>query len=424
MKPLDPQPKPRPPQEAVALHRIDLLLGLALAAIAAIFCVIRAQLLGGRLNDPVTFGTYFSADTSRVFTNMCLAGESHRAHVHPLFTAFAALPTAFFRLVLRLSNENAVTAYLTLICGAWTFAIWFVLRALKLPRGLAVAFTMVSITSSSAIFWFPVAETHALASLSVLVALLPLFVSPPNKPSFVQLLMVNLGTFGVTITNWLVGIVVTVRCLKLPAAAKVFAATLAISVLVFVGQKLFMWDHEIPGRFGREVSFLAHLEPTRLLQVVQIFFINVVVMAKPEIDVSSFAGGPQLASIHLQSSGLGHQGLLEWVAIISWSCLLILGVHGLVTNRVRFVELSLILGVFLGFHWALYSVYGEETFLFIVNCLPYLLVVASCAYHSRFGRKLVWPLVILLLATAPLNNWRYFKTVTTIVMTPVADLSP
>lgn len=417
---MDLQSEQSPAQSDAATSRMDLLLGLAIAAIAAAFCAIRVQILGGRFNDPATFGTYFSADTSRVFANMSLAGESHRAHVHPLFTAFSALPTALFRFIFRLSAENAVNVFLTLTCAAWTFGMWFVFRALKLPRELAAALTAIGIMSSSAIFWFPVAETHALASLSVLVALIPLLVPSTNKPRFIQLLLINLATFGVTITNWLAGIIVTLRCIKISAAAKIFAATLVISAGVFAAQKLIMWDHEIPGRFGREMSFLARLEPARLLQVAQIFFINVVVMAKPEVEISSFEGGPLREFVHLQTSGMGHQGVIEWVAIAAWSGLLLLGIHGLITQRSSFAGLILTVGGFLGFHWALYSVYGEETFLFIINCLPYLLVIAAFAYYSRFGRRLALPLSIVLLATMPLNNWRYFQTTVNIVSTPIA----
>lgn len=391
-------------------RRLDLTVGLGLSSVASAACIFRSSLLEGRLNDAANFGVYFAADTSRVFANMCMNGQSHRSHIHPLFTAFTAPPVAVFRKAFGASPDVAVNMYMALICGAWTFVIWKIARGLDLPRGLAASLTLLGTTSASAMFWFPVAETHALASLSVAAALLLLVSEPSKRTSFLRHLFVSLGTFGVTITNWLVGLLTSVLILDRRSLIRLVILTIGISATVFAFEKLLMWDHEIPGRYGREVSFLERVNVDRLFQVARIFFVNVMVMAEPHVESSLGALGETLPFIHLQKSSLGHRGALEWAAILSWLGLLSLGFHGLATNFNKNRPLATTLALSLGFHLVLYTAYGDETFLFIINCLPLLLAVCSFAHHSPVGRRLSLPLALGALACSAANNWFYFAS--------------
>jgi hypothetical protein len=89
--------------------------------------------------------------------------------------------------------------------------------------------------------------------------------------------------------------------------------------------------------------------------------------------------------------------------------------HGLSSNFRKHFALAVTVAVSLGFHLALYTAYCDETFLFIINCLPLLLVVCSFAHLSPLGRRLSLPLALSTLVLSAVNNWFYFASTAKIV---------
>jgi hypothetical protein len=202
---------------------------------------------------------------------------------------------------------------------------------------------------------------------------------------------------------------VSVQSLTRREVLKVIAATLGISAVLWAGGKILIENTEVPVRLGREANFMHAPTLGRLANVARTVLVNAVVMTRPSGLPASPDSSKPIPVVHLQESLPGQGGALEWMAILLWLVVFGLGLLGFWRSRSP-LPLKRTLAVYLACTVALYAVYGEETFLFVVSCLPYLLIIAAHMVHvvpPKWGTALLAG-ALLVVAT---SNWRYFDQV-------------
>lgn len=170
--------------------------------------------LGGTLKPIVfffeSFDTWFESDIGRVIDNMTVQSSSHwRTNVHPVFSLFLYFPTYIFRKFFDFSPiiaARAVTSGLTLI---WTASFYSLMRMMKHKRIDSILFTLLALISSSSVFWMIIPETFLPGSITIVFALFFALVAENQKLSEVWFAIVSAITSFFTVTNWMVGIIIS-----------------------------------------------------------------------------------------------------------------------------------------------------------------------------------------------------------------------
>ncbi len=381
----------------------DALIAAVIALLAALGSYAASSLIDPIALDEQTGDVFFGADAPRVFANMTDRHSNYfRTTVHPLLPLVMFSPVQLLRTVARLDSISAVRLYVALAAGLWSTVVFVLLRRIGCRRVDALLFTALATSSAAATFWFAVPETYAFGSLTILLALL--FVSEAERrplPTswFVAL---NVGTLGVTVTNWMAGLVATLAFRPWRQMCRIAAVAFAI-VLALQAFELVLFSRVRPLFYSLGQEITLYTRPPSLEGVgdaAMTFAVHAMVM--PSITLVDNAKRPEWPKMRVRhglwawASGLGE------IAAAVWTVLLTLGAWAFLSladhRRLRFV-----LGGTLAGQLALHLVYGDETFLYALHWLPLLVLVAAMSTQTR-ARRVALLLCCSMVVLASLNN--------------------
>jgi hypothetical protein len=292
-----------------------------------------------------------------------------------LFSLVALSINIPLRHVLHLSPEAAVRVTIGGMSALWIALLYGVLRTVGCRRLDAVLFALVAGTSAGALFWTAIPETYLFSSTTILFTLL-VAAWAQRRVIPVWLEVATAATaLSMLLTNWMYALIsmVTRRSLRdvLQLAVNAFFV-----VTILWGLEKYMCES---AQF-----FLGHHEVVvkpRAIEAWEVFFLHAMVM-------------PDFLTMPNETAGLwpkfSVQGALSWhltpwgpVALLAWLALLALGLWALFTlrslGRFRFV-----LGVALLGQLALHTVFGNETFLYVLDWVPTLVLVVAMASLTRW----------------------------------------
>ncbi|WP_414571529.1 hypothetical protein [Nostoc sp. CCY 9925] len=392
--------------QQIQQHWIDILITFVLA-IAGGF----ASYLGAQLIDPVivrVWDVWFSGDTPRVFDNMTsLSSDHQRLRVHPLFSLIAYPPVKVLEKVLHFEPITAVRIVIAVVAALWLGVLFITLRSIGCRRFDATLFSLLGATSAAAIFWFTIPETYPFGSLSILVALG--FVSLTEKHLFSSLwyTAVSVLTLSITITNWMVGILVTVVNHRWKQSLQITLNTLALVTLLWAVEKyIFPSAIFFLGDTAEKEYIKIFKSAGDYLTVVKSFFCNTIVMPAIQLDVDEQYG---YTVMYAQSAAPGSGSIWGFMAVGLWMALLGLGIWGCVSSK-KHTKFRLVLGLSLLGQLLLHLVYGSEfTFLYSLHFLPLLIILAAFSSLTR-ARLVSLMLAGMLVISAGINNgWQFHQ---------------
>ncbi|WP_167772914.1 hypothetical protein [Ramlibacter humi] len=383
-------------------------IALALAVAASAFSFHLSGSLGTELFEPYAGDVWFQADLPRVVANMTDAASSHyRNKVHPI-ASLVVYPIAHLLLALHpMSALMAARATAALSAGAWTLVLYALMAALGLPAAAAIAFVLLAMSSGAFVMFFAVPELYQLGSLSMMAVLLGAALAVRRGIGGRAVFGLGLASLAMTTTNWMAGIALAFTHLPWRRAVRCCAWVLGIAILLALVQKLlfptsglfFLFPSGETQYVGRKEAGLVWNKLAGLL--LHPFVVPDLVRLPPAKELlwpllsvqSSMPGG---------SRGTGVAALVIWAALLGAG---IAGARRLVPTHRRF--LLVLFGTLAG-QVALHVVYGEETFLYSLHLLPFLVTVAALSWFSRW-RSLVIPAVLLASVLALSNNLRAFS---------------
>jgi hypothetical protein len=374
---------------------------LALAAAAATLYGSRgidARLIRGENND-----VWFEADCPRVFLDATDSRSVQaRSAVHPLSGLFTYSLVTALRWAGGLEPISAVRVLRALTAAACAVAFYSLLRRIGCRRLDAILFTLLAATSAAAMFWFVVPETYPAGLLTILLTLCLLAGGEGRRPSPGWDIVVNIGTFAFTITNWMAGLLATFVRWPLRQALRIILAALCFALT------LMMVQHQLlPGAAIWPVSFEegAYILPADAggpVRVVISFGIHSMVM--PAIGTIERYGPVSGPIMTVQHSWPGSAGTWGFVAVTLWALLLGFGVYGMYTCRTHRC-LRIVLGLTIAGQLVVHVLYGLETFLYSCHFGPLLIVLAAFAALSK-NRRVAVGLALSLILCAGINNAR------------------
>ena len=326
---------------------------------------------------------WFDTDPHRIVHRVAVDryhGQYDGSYRHPLFAPMVFLPTQAL-VGIGLSATNAVKILVTLSSGLWV-ALFFVLLRLAGRRMLEAAiFTMLAVGSAAGMFMFAVPETFLLGSTTMLIGL-GYALLPKRKRCFWGTVAVSALTASVTVSNWMVGILITLRQLSFRRAT--LATVLAGIALLILNRVTFFFfpATELPF-FGADLPAsqtglgVAGGVWPKLYSI----FVTTIVAPEPQV----FEQNISTTTLILATQYSHVNTLLGAIAVASWLALLALGGWGLVrsskTAPLRWVLPGVMAGQVL-----MHLVVGKETFLYSLHFLPLLVLGASFAMETPWRK--------------------------------------
>ena len=392
-------------------HRLDLLILSLLSVEAALMSFTGSRLIDPALLQDYTEDVWFGADIARVFGNLTnLNSDFFRAKVHPLFPILTFPVTRLIIFITHLSPVDAVRVLLAVTAAIWVGTLFFTLRLIGCRRWDAALFSVLMLSSAANIFWTVIPESFLFGSLTLMIALCFVALNQHNLRSPAWAVLINILTLGITTTNWMIGLIATAISYSWKRSLQIIASSLGVVLVLWrVQHHFFPSALFFIGNFGEESNYI--LPPTSggPLRVFLAFIFHAMVMPAIHLLPSNHhqTDWPLLS---VQLSNVGSGGLWSVISVTLWGVLLLLGLWSFLTTQRNFkFRIALAAGL-LG-QLLLYMVYGEETFLYAIHIIPFL--IAMCALGSLMRlRPLVLTLAIALVIFGGINNGIQFTQAT------------
>ena len=383
----------------IALVRVG-----GLAVVATLAYLAAGFSLDPVLTDPRAANVWFDSDLPYRMETMARPEDGmHHGGAHPLFPSIARALMAVARALTPGAPDAFLAARvaLALAGGLWVVAQFLLFRKMGLGSGDATLFAALGAVSAGALFWFPVPETFALAGLGVTLALL---VAASAKPSVFALAAGCVASAACILTNGVVG-ALAVAAHSWPGRRwKTALGALSLALVVMAGVWTAQeWGRGSPFFLSRQLlEYRQHTFPLsveRTARVVPALLSHPVVAPGLRNDRAKFRRMPP-----------GSSGPLGAVATAGWWVLLGLGAVALAREaRGRAVVPLAITAVgSLLFMLALHLTLGREMFLYAMDVLPLLLVVAAASVWPERGRRLVRVVACAVILLGGVNNARQF----------------
>jgi hypothetical protein len=366
---------------------------------AAVAVYIAVVTLDPRLMD-LRFGNdvWFEGDLPRIVDEVTHRWAPHsRAAVHPLFSLLACACVYAMR-AMGVPAMRAVAALVAAGAGVWTALLFLLLRAVTPTRTEAILFTAIGATTAAAVFWLAVPETYVFGSATILAALWVAALSERRALREGWFVAASAATLAITVTNWSAGIAATATRWPYRRAVQITVNAFAAVVLLWAAQRLIVPRGDFFIGYSNEQRYLLRPETGGPRRILAVMFAHSIVM--PPVQTREKAGRGAVLSVQFAALGAG-----DWprrVALLAWLALLAIGVRGWLPSLRTSGWAQTVAAVVVA-EVTLHLLYGTETFLYSLNLMPALIIIA--AHGTRTGaRLLVAPLAAVLLVCGGMTN--------------------
>jgi hypothetical protein len=370
----------------------------AVAALAALAYLAASWLVDPRLVQPAAANVWFDSDLPYRLEAMQRPGGWDNGGAHPLFPTLGHLLLAGAMALTGQGDPLRAAGIAGAALGGLFVALLYALfRRMRLTRTDATLFAAIGATSSGALFWFPVPESFGLAGTGVALALL---VAASAQPSAASLAGACVASGASVLTNGAVGLLAVAAHNARP---RLWGRGLTILLLALgamtAAWALQEWSFRTPFFLGdRLLEYRQHTFPVSLERtghVARGLLVHSVVAPALRNERPSF-----------RNAEIASSGAVGAIATLAWLALLVLG--GVATVRLarrgEHPHLALTALGGLALTGAMHLTLGREMFLYALDVLPLLLVLAAASAHLARARRIVRLLALLLLVAGLANN--------------------
>ncbi len=381
--------------------RADWPAALVLGLLAALGYFAASRLVDPRLAEPRTSNVWFDSDIPSRLEVMLHPGGWHNGGAHPLLPTLGHWTIAAARTLTRESDPmRAAGTAGAAVGGAFVALLYLLLRKLSLQRPDAALFAAIGAASSGALLWFPVPESYGFAAAGITLALL---VAASSAPSSASLVAACVASGATILTNAVVGSLAVAFHHRSPRqwgrALVLLLAALGATSAAWLVQE---WSFDTPYFLShRLLEYRQHTFPVtleRTWQVAQGLFVHPVVAPGLLNDRPSF-----------RHMAIGTGGIAGIVATVAWLALLGLGAASaarLVRGRGEHAPVASVAALSLAVALAMHLTLGRELFLYALDVLPMLVLIAALSVRSERTARLARGLALVLLVAMLFANVR------------------
>jgi len=355
------------------------------------------------------YGNYFfGADIPRVYQNMTDRwSDFERTKVHPLFPLFVTTPNYALKRILDIDIKTASHVLLSLNSFFWTALLLVILQKITQRIPDAVLLTGFCACTAASVFWLATPETFSFGSTTLLLPLL-LLVYPQFAKSSVAQVLAGVVSASMVITNYMASFVAACATLSYRRMLSVALHVLAVLTLLWGIQNMIY-----PGT----VFFLNTRGESRYLNkqgfqnTTQIFLldsftpsgidrtVNPAHLLIPSIESPITVGLAQVRNMGTNNTVVT---ILLWIACL---VLVALGVWQWLHTDDWMKTFGASVMLILFGQFVLHQIYSNETFLYSLHWMPFLVIVISFACRSS---KLRVPVLLVVFLVTPVLGTRNF----------------
>jgi hypothetical protein len=223
------------------------------------------------------------------------------------------------------------------------------------------------------------------------------------------------------VTNWSLGLLLTFRKNSWRQWLQLSINAFFIVADLWSVEKLLMPSAEFFTVFGNERHYLNHVDPIVVLKTINVFVFHSIiapaVKLTPDFGIHDRVGPLWKLGFTFQNSYPGSGSLWGAIAAIFWIAFLVLGLWSLSKKNKSHFSLAIL--IFLSAQLILHILYGVETFLYALDWLPVLIVVAIFGLQTL--GKIRWPAMIAFIVLIAMNNLGQFQRIAAMAQTYQRD---
>ena len=396
--------------DRVVKHRSDFLILGLLMALAGFLAFAGGQMVDSVIWKDYTEDVWFGSDIERVVVDMSVRYGYHgRIKVHPLFTLLTFPAVTALQVLLRVSAEMAIKLVLAGTTALWVGIFFWILRVMGCRRFDATLFSVLALSSAGVMFWVVLPETYLFGSLSMLVPVLFVGLTQEKARSQWWAVVVSAFSLSMTTTNWMVGIFAAFSRYSWRRATGITIGAFLLVLALWQVQKRFFPGVGFLLDANEEKNYILPAAAGGPLRVLAGFFSHAMVMPAIKV-ISSNRDQPEWPMLSAQFAVPGSAGLLSILAVVLWLALLALGIWAFIKIQ-QHRPLRIVVALALIGQLALYLVYGEETFLYGIHIIPFLIIVCATLSLTHL-RSIGLALATAVIITAGINNSMQFHHAT------------
>ena len=332
------------------------------------------------------YNVWFGSDINRAYDNLVNSQSfGHtRTHVHPIFSIIM-IPLVGFFSFFGISDLNTAYLLIALSGAIVTSLLYLTLRFNGLSILSSLLCSAVFLSSGSFIFWWSVVETFPIGGATI--SIIFLLIAMGNKSKWIWAVSTAL-TLGITITNWIVGIIGALQTFKKVTAIKILVIGF-VSILILYSIQSFVFPEikllRIGDRLTNESKFLIIPESFAdvTLYLKKYFRRSIAFFVSPAVVSKTILGNnPNHVAIR---PDLFKYSIFGWLSISCWFTLLIGGLVRIFQSR-PLGKLAKTLLLFILFQFLLHMFYGDRPFIYSAHYTAALVIISSYSLHGKYAK--------------------------------------
>lgn len=317
----------------------------------------------------------------------------------------------------HLTLNDGADVFLVLTAGMWMILMYLVIRKLGFDRVMAAGAAMLGLLSSAGLLFFTIPETYGLASVSILATIALILYTQGGRWESAGRVLASATSLSIVVTNWTLGLLLTFCKTSRPQWLQLSVNGFFLVTVLWSVQKLLMPSAEFFTDFGRERHYLNHLSLVGAIKTANVLIISSVIAPvekmTPDFGIHDPVGQAWKLGLTFQNSWPGSASIWGDAAVIFWLVLLALGVRSLLSKRRSHFSLNLL--IFLILQLTLHILYCAETFMYALDWVPVLIIIA--VFGLRELGKARWPVMVVFILLIAVNNMIEFERITNIAQT-------
>jgi hypothetical protein len=332
---------------------------------------------------------------------------------HPIYVLLT-YPLVFVQVrLLGIDAAHAMLAVLILYSSLYVAMMYAVLRLMDLSIVPSLLFTGIFVVSTPGILFLGIHERLILGGLTILV-MVAVFLLHQRRlvPASILMLAAAL-TLGVTVTNFMIGVLGLLLVLGIrrgiQASANALVVVMFLNVLVVVAFPTSSTLLDVRSWPFLTTVFSGHAERLEkggnFWDKVKAFSFYSVILPEPQIQTKP--EGSDIQYLSVQKVGIEEDDEIWYLAAALWVVLLAMGARNLMVSR-RWNTLAKLLGLGVLGQFCLFMLYGAETVLFSPYYVPLMVLVAAMSWRACATRRAAFIFALMFLVVLVFNNGEEF----------------
>jgi hypothetical protein len=245
---------------------------------------------------------------------------------------------------------------------------------------------------------------------TLLAAILLVLITENTRHEYLGALVSSARALSITVTNWALGLLLTLRRRNWSNWLQLSVNAFMLVTVLWTFESRLMPTAEFFTAVSDESRYTVHVSPSRILGVANAFLFHgavaPMVQQTSDFGIQDIVGPAWPMGLSFQNSLPGSASGWGVAAALVWCGVLALGAFAIFRE---YRALAWVVFAYICFEFSLHTVYGVETFMYELDWLPVLIIIAMYGFNRL--RQARWPVCLIFIILLGVNNSHEFNRV-------------